>query len=113
MHAADEIPWTPVPPYPAAEPPGVLYHAVPADRVETALREGLQPTGRPHVHLSRRADHARSALKEEERPVILQVDARSMHAEGHRFYVSPKATWLVHHVPADRLQIHGPAGPDG
>lgn len=103
MDAGDE---TPEPPYPAAEPPGVLYHAVPADSVDAALREGLQPTRRPHVHLSRRADHARSALKEGERPVVLQVDAASMHAEGHRFHVSPKASWLVHRVPADRLRIH-------
>lgn len=97
MNVVDD---NPRPPYPAAEPPAVLYHAVPADRVEAALREGLQPTRRPHVHLSRRPDHAKSALKEENRPTVLQIDARAMHAAGHLFYVSPKATWLVDEVPA-------------
>lgn len=101
MKAPDDLPQ---PPYPAAEPPAVLYHAVPADHLEQTLDKGLHPTRRPHVHLSRRPDHAKSALKEEDRPVVVEIDARSMHAAGHRFYASPKGTWLVHHVPAPSLR---------
>ena len=94
------------PPYPRAAPPDVLYHAVPAGAVETALREGLHPTRRPHVHLARKAEHARAALGLED-GVVLAVNAAAMHAAGHGFFVSPKATWLVHAVPAEHLAVAG------
>ena len=87
-------------PYPSAEPPAVLYHAVSADRLEAALSQGLVPGGRPHVHLSRRPEHARKAIREEHHPVILRVDAAGMHAAGCRFFASPKGTWLTGTVPA-------------
>ncbi len=91
----------PDPPYPKAEPPAVLYHAVEADQVELALREGVHPTGRPHVHLARKAAHARSALRDGgASAIVLQIDAFAMHGAGYLFFASPKSTWLTHHVPA-------------
>ena len=88
------------PPYPRAEPPGALYHAVPEADADRVARDGLSPTGRPHVHLARRPDHARGAVGEGRGPaVVFVVDAAAMHAAGHAFYVSPKATWLCDRVP--------------
>ncbi len=82
----------------------MLYHAVFAADVDLALRSGLHPTRRPHVHLARKAEHARAALGEDD-GVVLAVDAAAMHASGHGFFVSPKATWLVHSVPAEHLRV--------
>ena len=81
----------------------MLYHAVPAARLDAVLRSGLAPTNRPHVHLARRADHAKNSLREELSPIVLAVDAAAMHAAGLAFYASPKGTWLVDGVPADFL----------
>ena len=104
MPAVDDAPDNPPPaPYPRAAPPDVLYHAVPADRLAAVLRDGLRPTNRPHVHLSRRPDHAQNALRQDLRPVVLRVDAAALHAVGGAFYASPKATWLVDAVPATFL----------
>ena len=82
----------------------MLYHAVPAADVEAVLRDGLHPTRRPHVHLARKAEHARAALGDGD-GVVLAVDAAAMHAGGHGFFVSPKATWLVHAVPPEHLRV--------
>ncbi len=94
-----------LPPYPRADPPAVLYHAVPADRVATVLADGLVPAGKPHVHLSRRPEHARNALRPEVGPTVLIVDAAAMSAAGHAFFCSPKATWLVGAVPRQYLRV--------
>ena len=101
------------PPYPRSRPPAVLYHAVPADRLAAALRDGLAPTARRHVHLARRADHARNALRDEQRPVVLAIDAAAMHDAGHAFYASPKATWLVGFVPPAFLSEVSHEGREG
>ena len=102
----------PNPPYPPAQPPAVLYHAISADRLTEVLRDGLVPAGRPHVHLSRRPEHARNAIREELEPVVLLVDTAAMHAAGFTFYASPKGTWLTGPVPARFLENPGdpPAG---
>ena len=104
-------PDVPAPPYPKAEPPAVLYHAVMPDDVAVALRDGLLPTGRPHVHLARRADHARNAIRDTDNAsVVLAVDAAAMSRDGVAFYCSPKATWLVDAVPPRYLsEGEGPA----
>lgn len=93
------------PPYPRAEPPAVLYHAVSADRLARVLAEGLTPTGKPHVHLARRPQHARNAIRAQHRPILLAVDAARACAEGGTFYVSPKGTWLTPAVPPQFLQV--------
>lgn len=90
----------PEPPYPRAKPPAVLYHAVMPERLPDVLRHGLVPTGRPHVHLARRPEHARNAIRDtQDAATILRIDAAAMNDAGHGFYVSPKATWLVARVP--------------
>lgn len=34
------------------------------------------------------------------RPIILRVDAGSMNAGGHAFFLSENGVWLTEHVPA-------------
>jgi putative RNA 2'-phosphotransferase len=93
------------PPYPQAEPPEVLWHAVPVDRVGAVLRDGLTPDSRPHVHLARHPDHARAALRDDAGPAaVLRVEAGAMHAAGLAFFISPKTTWLTHEVPPAYLR---------
>jgi len=83
----------------------VLHHAVPRSQLENATTNGLRPTGRRHVHLSFRREHARNAIKPEDRPVLLRVATGSMVEAGVAFFVSPKGTWLVEFVPPGALEI--------
>lgn len=102
------------PPYPQATPPAVLYHAVTATRLEQAIATGLRPTGRPHVHLSFRPEHARNAVKSEDTPVLLRIDTAAMDTAGVAFFVSPKGTWLVESVPANAIRLEDAMqSPDG
>ncbi len=101
---SDDAP-TPPPRYTAAEPPEILYHSVAADELDDVLARGIVPTGRPHVHLARRPEHARSAIREESRPVMLEVRALELHRAGGRFFVSPKGTWLTDAVPSRYFSV--------
>lgn len=85
-------------------PPDVLFHGT-ADRfVEAILREGLRKQARHHVHLS--ADRATAAAvgTRHGRLIVLLVDARGMHGDGHRFYRSANGVWLADAVPAAYLE---------
>lgn len=79
----------------AQTPPEKLYHGTVAAFIDSIREHGLQKRSRNHVHLS--ADEA-TALKVGSRrgkPIILCVDARGMHLDGHSFFISANGVWLV------------------
>ena len=80
-------------------PPARLYHGTGAGSVEAILREGLQPMGRQHVHLSPDALTARRVGARHGRPEVLIIDAGGMHSVGHVFYCSANGVWLTLVVP--------------
>ena len=83
----------------------MLYHAVPPELAERVWRDGLLPTGRPHVHLARKPLHARNAIRDDlGESTLLEIDAAAMVRDGFSFYVSPKATWLTPAVPPRYLR---------
>ncbi len=85
-------------------PPPVLYHGTAERSLAAVLVEGLHRMGRHHVHLSSDVETARRVGGRHGRPVVLRVDARAMHAAGHRFYCSDNGVWLVDAVPAAYLR---------
>ena len=86
-----------------AAPPAVLYHGS-AEKYATAIAVGgLEPKTRLYVHLS--ADRA-TAIKVGSRhgvPVVYEVDAARMQADGFVFYLSANGVWLTEHVPVAYL----------
>ncbi|MEZ4711381.1 MAG: RNA 2'-phosphotransferase [Caldilineaceae bacterium] len=81
------------------EPPEQLFHGTATRFLASIQQSGLQPRNRHHVHLS--SDHE-TAIKVGQRhgkPVILEVDARRMVADGHLFYRSENGVWLTEKVP--------------
>ena len=78
-----------------AVPPPVLYHGT-ASRFITSIRQsGLRPGSRQHVHLS--TDHD-TALKVGARygvPVVLEIRAVALHAQGQVFYQADNGVWLT------------------
>ncbi len=85
-------------------PPAILYHGTAEKFVDPILREGLRKMSRHHVHLSKDMETARNVGSRHGRPVIFQVDAQRMYADGTSFYCSANGVWLVESVAPDYLQ---------
>lgn len=88
---------------PVAVPPDQLFHGTVAQFLDDIMRDGLRPMSRHDVHLSPDVETARRVGARRGRPLILTVDARAMHADGHEFQLSANGVWLTQHVPARYL----------
>ncbi|KIC12990.1 RNA 2'-phosphotransferase [Leisingera sp. ANG-M1] len=88
----------------AIAPPDILYHGTAKKNLAVILAEGLQPMERQHVHLSLDQETARAVGSRHGKPVVLQVDAARMQAEGHAFFLSANGVWLCLSVPARYLR---------
>ena len=85
--------------YTEQQPPAILYHGTIEKFLASIMQDGLQKMQRHHVHLS--ADKA-TAIKVAERrgkPIILEIKADEMFANGHKFYLSDNGVWLTEQVP--------------
>lgn len=82
------------------EPPLILHHGTVAEFVPSIRNEGLRRRSRQFVHLSADEDTARAVGARRGRPIILRIDAGSMNAVGHAFFLSENGVWLTEHVPA-------------
>jgi len=85
------------------EPPETLYHGTVERFLPSILTEGLVRGKRHHVHLSRDLETARKVRARRGKPVILQVDARRMQGDGHKFLLSANGVWLTDAVPPGYL----------
>ena len=92
-----------------AVPPDVLYHGTVERFLDSILAEGLIKGKRHHVHLSRDMETARRVAARRGKPVILQVDAARMDAQGFKFFLSANGVWLTDTVPATFLATLGRA----
>jgi len=88
-----------------AVPPEVLYHGTVGQFLPSIMSEGLNKGRRHHVHLSKDVETACKVGSRRGKPVILSVDARGMHREGHRFYLSANGVWLADTVPPIYLTV--------
>ena len=88
----------------AVAAPDVLFHGTAERSVEAILRDGLEPMGRHHVHLSADVATALRVGGRHGRPVVLEVAAGRMYGDGHRFYRADNGVWLVDGVPARYLR---------
>ena len=82
-----------------ADPPATLYHGTASARLEAIMAEGLRRMGRHHVHLSATAETARRVGARHGKPVVLEVAAGRMAAEGFAFYRAENGVWLTDAVP--------------
>ena len=81
------------------QPPEVLYHGTVERFLVSIMAEGLKKGKRHHVHLSKDTETARKVGARRGKPVILRVDARTMHIEGFKFFLSVNGVWLTDSVP--------------
>lgn len=86
-------------------PPEVLYHGTIQRHIPSIFRVGLQKQKRHHVHLSEELNTAIKVGMRYGRPVILEIDAKQMHEDGIRFFLSENNVWLVDQVLPQYLKI--------
>ena len=90
----------------AAEPPEVLYHGTATRFLNSIFREGLQPQKRQHVHLVETIEAAVKIGSRHGKPIVLQIPARELFQQGHRFVPTGEGVWLsapiapewLHHI---------------
>lgn len=84
-------------------PPKILYHGTASRFLKAIMQEGINKGSRQHVHLSIDLVTAKNVGSRHGLPVILEIDAEKMQAEGFKFYCSDNGVWLTDHIPAQYL----------
>ena len=91
--------------YEEVAPPDVLYHGTAQRNLGLIRVEGLTKGNRHHVHLSPDSETARKVGQRYGKPVVLEIKAGQMHADGYKFYLSANGVWLREYVPASYLRF--------
>lgn len=89
-------------------PPDQLYHGTASRYLEQIMAGGLQKRNRHHVHLTESKETAKAVGQRHGKVVVLVIDARSMHNQGHIFHLSKNCVWLVDSVPVDFIRVFEP-----
>jgi putative RNA 2'-phosphotransferase len=89
--------------FPEAAPPAILFHGTVSRFLAAIRREGLTRRARHHVHLSAIREGAVAVGARRGKPVVLEVRAAGMAADGFVFYRSGNGVWLTERVPASYL----------
>lgn len=84
-------------------PPDVLYHGTSIGAAEIIANDGIRKMSRNHVHLSSDISTAKIVGGRRGLYAILTVNAKQMHADGHKFYISENGVWLTDFVPPKYL----------
>lgn len=89
----------------AIQPPEQLYHGTATRFLESILKDGLQPKGRHHVHLSQDIETALKVGQRHGQPTVLEIEAQRMNLEGYSFYCSDNGVWLTDEVPPQYFAV--------
>lgn len=79
-------------------PPDILYHGTAETTVPAIMKEGIIKGSRLHVHLSQTEETAVNVSKRHGKPVVLRINAKQMHEEGIKFYLSNNGVRLAEYV---------------
>ena len=100
-HSTSDVKFT----FKKAIPPTVLFHGAANEAIGKILKAGLLPMNRHHVHLSADAETAIQVGGRRKRGfTVLEIDAKQMVSDDHKFYISENGVWLSDHVPPKYLK---------
>ena len=85
-------------------PPDTLYHGTAEATLNVIMANGIQKMSRLYVHLSPTKEIATNVGKRHGKPVVLEIDSKSMWADGYRFYHSRNDVWLTEFVDAKYIK---------
>ena len=80
-------------------PPDVLYHGTATRFLDSIYKEGLKPMSRQYVHLSGDEETAKKVGVRHGSLYIIYVNAKKMHEDGYKFYLSDNNVYLTKNVP--------------
>lgn len=83
-----------------AIPPDVLYHGTAKDFVDSIMMQGILKGKRLYVHLSTTIEAATKVGERHGEPAVLAIDAKRMHEDGIKFFLSRNGVWLTEFVDA-------------
>lgn len=89
--------------YDPIKPPEILYHGTAIRWLESIFEQGLIKGNRHHVHMSTNRETMIAVGARHGKPVVLQIDAKGMHANNHQFFLTGNSVWLTDHVPPQYL----------
>ncbi|HET8688949.1 MAG TPA: RNA 2'-phosphotransferase [Methanosarcina sp.] len=87
------------------QPPEKLYHGTATRFLESILQAGLTSQSRTHVHLSSSIETAISVGKRHGKPVVLEVDTKTMIEDGQQFFQSENGVWLTTFVKPSYISV--------
>ena len=86
--------------------PDRLYHGTDPDNLDAILAAGLQSMNRQEVHLSATPAEAREVGRRHAAdPVVLEIDAAGMVADGRRVSKRGEGTYTADEVPPAYLEV--------
>ncbi len=85
-------------------PPDILWHGTGEKYTASIEEQGLVSKSRLYVHLSGDPDTARKVGSRHGKPVIYEVTAGAMQADGYVFFQSVNGVWLTKQVPVKYLR---------
>lgn len=86
-----------------AAPPDMLYHGTTKAFVKSIMSQGIQKGKRLYVHLSTTVEMATKVGARYGEPVVLAIDAKRMHEDGIKFFLSRNGVWLTEFVDAQYI----------
>lgn len=90
----------------SAEPPTILFHGTARRFWKSIENNGLLPKGRQYVHLSNDIETALQVGKRhDDKPVILEIDAKKAWNEGIKFYLGNDKVWLADNIPSKYIKV--------
>lgn len=89
-----------------AEPPELLFHGTAIHKLVAIRQQGIIKGNRQHVHLSPDKETAEAVGKRHGKAVVLTIQARRMHQDGFKFFLSESGVWLTDHIPEEYITGH-------
>lgn len=90
-------------------PPHKLYHGTALKNLDSIKKNGLIKGTRQHVHLSADQQTAETVgkrhVKYDDHLLLLVIDAKLMHFNGYKIYLSTNGVYLTDHVPIDYIKV--------
>ena len=86
-------------------PPDTLYHGTATHFLDSIMKSGINSGTRLHVHLSADADTAINVGKRHGKPIVLVIDAKTMHNDGNKFYLSNNGVLLTKFVDTKYIKV--------
>lgn len=90
---------------PPQVPPDVLFHGTAKKNLDSIFGKGLQKRNRQHVHLSSDEETAKKVGSRHGSPIVLKIDAKTMHEHGIPFYISDNGVWLCESISPEYISF--------